>query len=196
MPASSWIPYANKGRPAVHRFVVEQCHKIPIPTLLKGMSLGQQQIQVGPLTATVYLSDRGPSYLHIGNRQFELRSIPVHFGGSYWLLRCPLTGKLRWHLFIDPEGNIGSRDSLDLTYAERRMIVWKRRTWNRVKLWAELHGEKATPNLAWFESHPDAIPTRPGTWMGPDGTWHSRRMRQSRYERALRKLSRTRRRSR
>jgi hypothetical protein len=85
MPASSWIPYANKGRPAVHRFVVEQCHKIPIPTLLKGMSLGQQQIQVGPLTATVYLSDRGPSYLHIGNRQFELRSIPVHFGGSYWL---------------------------------------------------------------------------------------------------------------
>ncbi len=191
----SWVPQCKGSRLAVHRFVVEQCYKISIPHLLKGIDLGQQQIRLGYLTATVVLSDRNPSYLQIGTQRFELRSTSVHFGGRYWLIRCPLTGKFRWHLFVDPLGNVGTRDSLDLTYLERRMIPRKRRTWNRVKVWEELHGEKGTPTLGWFESHANAIPRRPKPWIHSNGRYHPRRMRRKRYERVLRKLNRTRRRA-
>ena len=191
---TSWIP-RNGNYKAIHRFVVEQCHKMSIPHLLKGVGLAKQQIQFRSLTVTVLLSDRNPSYLQIGQHQFELKWVTATLGGGYWLVRCPLTRKFRWHLFVDPLGNVGTRDSLDLTYVERRMIPRKRRTWNRVKVWEELHGEKGTPTLGWFESHANAIPRRPKPWIHSNGRYHPRRMRRKRYERVLRKLNRTRRRA-
>ncbi len=186
----SWIPRDGNYR-SIHRYVVEQCRKIHIPALLKALDYGQHQVQFG----TVCLSDRDASYLQIGRYQFGLKRVACRVGGGYWLIKCPVTKRLRWHLFVDPDGNIGTRDSLGLTYIERRMIPRKRQTWNRQKLWVELHGEKAAPDLGWFESHPDAMPRRPKPWIDGAGRYHPRRMQQSRYERALRKLNRTRRQS-
>jgi hypothetical protein len=184
----SWIPQHNKGRPAIHRYSVEQCRKISIPSLLKNKGHGQHQAQFG----LAYLNDQGASYLQIGRQQFELGQA-VAGQNRYWLIRCPVTRELRWHLFVDPDGNVGTRDSLDLTYVSRRMIPRKRKTWNKVKVWAAMHGEQGTPDLEWFETHPDSVPRRPNWWIDSKGKYHPRRMRKKRYERMLRKLSRTRR---
>jgi hypothetical protein len=187
--SNSWIPQYYKGRPTIHRSSVEQCRKISIPSLLKNKDYGQHHLQFG----MAYLSDEGASYLQIGQYQFKLEQTAGTLGGGYWLVRCPLTKKLRWHLFVDLDGNVGTRDSLDLTYVSRRMIPRKRRTWNKVKVWAAMHGEGGTPDLEWFETHPDSVPLRPNWWVDNKGNYHPRRMRKKRYERLLRKLSRTRR---
>jgi hypothetical protein len=184
---SSWVRHDNEGRTAIHRYTVEQCHKIPIPSLLKNKGHGQHQVQFG----MAYLDDQGASYLQLGRHQFELGAVAGQ--NRYWLVRCPVTRELRWHLFIDPDGNVGTRDSLDLTYVSRRMIPRKRKTWNKVKVWAAMHGEQGTPDLEWFETHPDSVPRRPNWWIDSKGKYHPRRMRKKRYERMLRKLSRTRR---
>ncbi|SRR6266498_571929 len=187
----TWIPRDGNYKPQpIYPFVVEQCARFSIPRLLKGISQEQQQISLGPFIATVCLDD---GYLQLGQHRFELYRVRQKFGGCFWLIRCPLTKQLRWHLYIDPRGNIGSRDSLRLTYAERRLTPRKRRIWHRVQLWSELHGEKATPDLRWFETHPDVIPPRPKRWVDGKRRFHERRMYQPTYNRKLRKLTRKRR---
>src|SRR6266567_4648099 len=87
----SWIPRDGNYR-SIHRYVVEQCRTIHIPALLKGLDYGQHQVQFG------------------------LKRVACRVGGGYWLIKCPATKRLRFHLFIDPKGNVGTRDSLGLSY--------------------------------------------------------------------------------
>jgi hypothetical protein len=164
------------------------------PQSFQGQGLRRAPIKTKYWDGVAYLSDRDISFLQIGDAQFEVRRIACPIGGGFWLVVCPRTRALRRHLFLDPHGNVGTRDSLDLTYASRRMIPRKRKTWARVKAWAILHGTKSTPNFDWFERHPDVIPERPVWWLDTNNRYRPQPTRKKRYAKVLKRLGRIRRR--
>ena len=183
--------HPSKGRPK-HRHIIERVPRFRICPLLKNLGFGRHTIRLGQLSAELFLSDREASWITVRGRKFRLvmKGTRGRPGGYYWLVECPTTRKRVRDLYF---GDIvGSRFEVDAVYLEWRLTPRKRAIVNKAKLWGEMWGNNAIPSVETLEKI-DAIPARPGFWIGKQGQAHPRRMRKKRYDRMLKRLVRRRR---
>jgi hypothetical protein len=151
------------------RTLVEDCHRLEIKRLFKTGRVGAGSS--GTWRGCRWRIDG--SFLVMSERAWKL--VPTrqkNLEGTSWSVRSLKDGWRYRHLFMTPDGRVGTRVELGLRY--RSHAMWRRRpALRRQKAIEKLIG---ITDLDWVGDHPNYVPDRP------------RGMKQARYRRLRRRL--------
>jgi hypothetical protein len=148
------------ARPRKYPFLIEDCRRIDVQDLIRTELNGSgfQAFHLDQLPSAAFISSGDGSFLEVAGRRFALIRSAIPQGRWRWFVQCPATGRRCAALFITPQGQVGTRHLLRLTYRCARVPLSKRASHRRWRAFERLQGPT---DQDWVEAHPEVTPRRP-----------------------------------